>query len=66
MNLTNFDNVRKGLSEILRVGKERFILTVLKSSPKIENIEKIIDEVFTNFNIELTEQEKDLIFSIIA
>ncbi|MCF7798301.1 methyltransferase domain-containing protein [Candidatus Woesearchaeota archaeon] len=62
--IQNFDNVRKGLAEMLRVGKERFVLTALKASPKIEQIEKVIDEIFANFNIESIEQDKDIIFSI--
>ncbi len=62
--IQNFDNLRKGLEEILRVGKEKFILTVLKSTPKIVQIEKLIDEIFANFNIEEIVEEKDLIFAI--
>ena len=64
--IQNFEDVKKGLEEILRVGKERFILTILKSSSKADVIEKVIDEVFANFNIQRIEEEKDYIFVILV
>jgi len=58
--IQNFQDIEKGLKEIKRVGKNRFVLTFLKKSPKKEFIEKKINELF---NVkEIIEEEKDLIF----
>ncbi|MBT7902838.1 class I SAM-dependent methyltransferase [Candidatus Woesearchaeota archaeon] len=58
--IQNFDNPRQGLLEIKRVGKKRFALTVLKKSPKIEEIKEIILDMFTVKKIVL--EEKDIMF----
>ncbi len=60
--IQNFDNIEKGLQEIKRVGKENFVLTFLKRSPKREKIEQAIDKIFT---IRKTiEEEKDIIIIV--
>ena len=58
--IQNFDNIEKGLKEIKRVGKERFILTFLKKSSKKDLIEKTIKKLFKIDKI--IEEDKDLIF----
>jgi len=62
--MQNFNNIEEGLEEIKRVGKERFALTVLKKSEKIEEIKKIINKILIDSNIRTIEEEKDLIFII--
>jgi len=58
--IQNFEDIEKGLKEIKRVGKKRFILTALKKSQKIE---KIRDLILNLFDVEaVIEEEKDLIF----
>ena len=60
--IQNFQDIEKGLSEIKRVGKDRFVLSFLKKSEKADKIKKIIKE---NFDVkEIIEEEKDLIFLI--
>ena len=55
----HFDDVEKGLKEIKRVAKDRVAFSLLKKSPRFEDIRKLINE---NFKIkkEISE-EKDLI-----
>jgi ubiquinone/menaquinone biosynthesis C-methylase UbiE len=60
--IQNFDDIRKGLQEIRRVGKGRFVLTYLKRSQKAEQIEALISELFTV--TKRIEQDKDIIFII--
>ncbi|MDO8480403.1 MAG: class I SAM-dependent methyltransferase [Nanoarchaeota archaeon] len=60
--IQNFSNLKKGLKEIKRVGKERFALTALKRSWRIRLIEEAIREIFQVK--EVIEEEKDLIFII--
>lgn len=58
--IQNFSNIKKGLSEIKRVGKDRFVLTYLKKSAKSKMIERLISEIF---NVKKRiEEEKDIIF----
>jgi ubiquinone/menaquinone biosynthesis C-methylase UbiE len=57
--LQNFSDIRKGLEEIKRVGKNRFVLTFLKRSPKREEIMQILSEIF--YIDKMIEEEKDLI-----
>lgn len=60
--IQNFNNIEKGLKEIKRVGKERFILTFLKKSSKKNKIIKLIEK---DFKVkEIIEEEKDIIFVI--
>ncbi|PIN79756.1 hypothetical protein COV16_02515 [Candidatus Woesearchaeota archaeon CG10_big_fil_rev_8_21_14_0_10_34_8] len=56
----NFDDIEKGLLEIKRVAKEYIVISVLKESPKVTELEKIIPEMFKIERI--VEDEKDIIF----
>ena len=62
--IQNFDDIKKGLLEIKRVGKERFVLTYLKKSSKADTIELCLKEIFSDFEILVYEEEKDMIFLI--
>lgn len=62
--IQNFSDIKKGLQEINRVGKNRFGLSFLKNSSNADKIEKYIDEIFSEFQILRFEEEKDLIFII--
>jgi ubiquinone/menaquinone biosynthesis C-methylase UbiE len=42
----NFNDVKKGLAEIKRVGKGIYVLTVLTKSAKLEEIDALIYELF--------------------
>jgi len=57
----NFDDIEKGLKEIQRVGKDRFVFSVLKRSSNYELIEKLIKELFSVD--EVIEEDKDFIYS---
>ncbi|MCK4670084.1 MAG: methyltransferase domain-containing protein [Nanoarchaeota archaeon] len=55
----NFNDIRKGLQEIKRVG-QRYILSILKKSNKFDEIKHLITELF---DVKQTiEEEKDVIF----
>ncbi len=58
--IQNFDDIKKGLSEIKRVGKKRFILTVLQRSEKYALIDEMIKKTFTV--IMTIAEEKDMIY----
>ena len=60
--IQNFDDIEKGLNEIKRVGKDKFILTFLKKSSKKEKIEALITKIFKIK--ERIEEDKDIIFLI--
>lgn len=56
----NFHDIKKGIIEMKRVGKRLFIITALKKSKNIDEIEKF---VIINFKIKkIISEEKDLIF----
>lgn len=56
----NFRNIKKSISEMTRVGREKFVFTILKKSGKIESIRSLLAK---NFRIEKeTEECKDTIF----
>jgi ubiquinone/menaquinone biosynthesis C-methylase UbiE len=58
--IQNFDDIDKGLKEIKRVGKDKFILTFLKASLKKDKIKQLI---YDNFKVEQElEEDKDLVF----
>lgn len=60
--IQNFNSIKKGIEEIKRVGKKKFVLTALKKSDKINEITDIIQK---NFKVkEKTEEEKDIVFII--
>lgn len=42
----NFDDIEKGLNEIKRVAKKRVILSILKKSSKLNEIESLIKKLF--------------------
>ena len=58
--IQNFEDIGKGLKEIKRVGKDRFVLSFLKKSPKKDMIDKLIRKLFKVK--EVVEEEKDLIY----
>lgn len=60
--IQNFNDIEKGLNEIKRVGKGKFILTFLKKSNKSKQIEFLINKIFSPK--ERIEEEKDIIFLI--
>lgn len=64
--IQNFDEIKVGLEEIKRVGKDRFILTYLKKSPNSDEIETSLKEVFNDFEIMRKEGKKDIYFAITA
>lgn len=56
----NFDNFKKGLSEIKRVAKDKIIISTLKKSSKNKLIEKQIRRLFKIDKI--IEEDKDIIY----
>ena len=58
--IQNFSDISKGLSEIKRVGKDRFVLSFLKKSPKKEVIDGLIRKLFKVTNI--IGEDKDFIY----
>jgi ubiquinone/menaquinone biosynthesis C-methylase UbiE len=60
--IQNFEDIEKGLDEIKRVGKKRFILSALKKSPKIGKIKELIEKKFEIKRV--LEEEKDLVWVI--
>jgi len=61
--IQNFTDIEKGLKEIKRVGKDKFVLTFLKKSSKKEKIESLINSIFQPI-YKRVEEEKDIIFFI--
>lgn len=60
--IQNFDDIEKGLREIKRVGKDRFVLSFLKKSPNKEKTENLINKFF--HVKERIEEDKDIIFLV--
>lgn len=60
--IQNFKDIDKGLKEIKRVGKDKFVLSFLKRSAKKEIIEKLIRKYFDVKDV--LEEEKDIVFFI--
>ena len=58
--IQNFHDIEKSLKEIRRVGKDRFVLSFLKRSPKKGIITKNIKKLFKV--VKEIEEEKDIIF----
>jgi len=59
-SMHNFNDIRKGIAEMKRVGKNLFVISVLRKSEKIEEIEKL---VIINFKVrKMIMEDKDLIF----
>ncbi len=58
--IQNFSDIEKGLEEIKRIGKDKFVLTFLKKSKKKGKIDGLIKK---HFKIKKTiEEEKDLMY----
>ncbi|NQU78316.1 methyltransferase domain-containing protein [Candidatus Woesearchaeota archaeon] len=56
----NFENPLKGIQEMKRVGKGVFVITLLRKSKKVEEIQKLI---LNNFIIKrIVMEDKDIIF----
>ena len=56
----NFSDVKKGIIEMKRVGKDRFVFSVLRKAVQIEDIQKYI---MISFKVKrIIMEEKDLIF----
>ncbi|MBN2111858.1 class I SAM-dependent methyltransferase [Candidatus Woesearchaeota archaeon] len=60
--IQNFQDIEKGLREIKRVGRDKFVLSFLKKSEKRRMIELLINKIFDVK--EKVEEEKDIIFFI--
>jgi len=60
--IQNFSDIKKGLENIKRVGKNEFYLTVLQKSTKVREINTLIREIFDVS--EVIVEEKDLIYCI--
>ncbi len=58
--IQNFHDIRAGLEEIRRVGKDRFVLTFLAASPKKDSIERLIRKFF--IVDKRIEERHDIIF----
>jgi len=59
-SVQNFKDIEKGLKEIKRVGKGRFIISFLKKSGSNNKIKEMIEKIFEIR--EIIEEDKDLIF----
>ncbi|MBS3098403.1 methyltransferase domain-containing protein [Candidatus Woesearchaeota archaeon] len=58
--IQNFKDIEKGLKEIKRVGKNKFVLSFLKKSKKADKIKKLVNKYF---KVEkAVEEDKDLMF----
>ncbi|MCK4522227.1 MAG: class I SAM-dependent methyltransferase [Nanoarchaeota archaeon] len=60
--IQNFKDIEKGLNEIKRVGKQRFVLSFLKKSNKRDFIDILIRKIFKVKKV--IEEDKDLIYFI--
>ena len=59
-SIHNFEDIDKSIKEMKRVGKDRFVLSILKKSAKFNFIKILIEK---NFKVEnLIEEGKDVIF----
>ncbi|MBN2459797.1 class I SAM-dependent methyltransferase [Candidatus Woesearchaeota archaeon] len=56
----NFNDIRKGMEEMERVGRSRFVFSILKRSSKLQEIQSLIKELFGID--EIIEEDKDIIF----
>lgn len=56
----NFSSIEKSLEEMKRVGKDKFVFSVLKKSEKFNEIENLIKKYFKIYKV--VEDDKDLIF----
>ncbi|MBD3355020.1 methyltransferase domain-containing protein [Candidatus Woesearchaeota archaeon] len=56
--IQNFEDIEKGLKEIKRVGKDRFVLSFLKKSDKRDFIEELITRLFKVEKILIEEKDE--------
>ena len=59
-SIHNFRNIKKSISEMKRVGREKFVFSVLKNSGKFGYIKRLIEGSFKVGN--LIQEDKDAIF----
>lgn len=59
-SIHNFDDIHDGINEMIRVGKEHFVLTVLKKSKKSGEIRKIISRKFRI--VKRVDEGKDIVY----
>ncbi len=59
--IQNFKNIKQGLNEIKRVGKNIFALTFIKKSVNAEHTLYLIKSIFSEFDIQEIEHSKDII-----
>ncbi len=59
-SIHNFKNIKKSLNEMKRVGKDKYIFSVLKRTKKFDFIKNLVNFFFEVNNI--IEEEKDVIF----
>lgn len=58
----NFKDIKKGLEEIKRVGKRKYVLSFLKGVNGREDITEMIEKTFEDVSV--LEEEKDLFFIV--
>ena len=59
-SMHNFRDIKKSINEIKRVGKDKFVFSILKKSKKFDFIKKLLEE---SFEIEkIIDEAKDTIF----
>jgi ubiquinone/menaquinone biosynthesis C-methylase UbiE len=61
--IQNFSDIKKGLEEIKRVGKNKFVLTFLKKSQKKDQILEYISFIFPNHFF--LEEDKDIMIFVL-
>jgi len=59
--IQNFTGIEDGLCEMKRVGKKNFIFSVLKKSPKLDKIDRLIRKHFTVQQV-ITDDPHDRIY----
>ena len=59
-SLHNFFDIKKSIREMLRVGKNYFVLSILKKSKDFNKIRKLINGDLRVYDV--MEEEKDLVF----
>jgi ubiquinone/menaquinone biosynthesis C-methylase UbiE len=62
-SVQNFEDINRGLDEIGRVSRGMIVVSVPIKSPKLDEIQKLLDSKFNV--VDTIEEEKDMIFFII-
>jgi ubiquinone/menaquinone biosynthesis C-methylase UbiE len=60
----NFSDIKKALKEMKRVGRNIYVISILKKSKQVSILEEEVSSIFQNMRAEKIEQEKDIIFII--